>query len=131
MDPAFVAKIRSFYDGVKAILADSLVEGQRLGIVAPGDPGRFATFTVGALKELLAGSVSGDTPLAREGDRRHSSLSCGRAICAPRHSPRAQAGGARCQREAPRSPLTGQSVGRREPVRPTGEAQGCTKSLPL
>jgi AcrR family transcriptional regulator len=62
MDPAFVAKIRSFYDGVKAILARSLAEGQRLGIVAPGDPGRFATFTVGALKELLAESVSGEGP---------------------------------------------------------------------
>src|SRR5262249_30844614 len=66
MDPAFVAKIRSFYDGVKAILAGSLTEGQRLGIVAAGDTQRFATFTVGALKELLAENVTGDTPLARE-----------------------------------------------------------------
>jgi AcrR family transcriptional regulator len=66
MDPAFVTKIRSFYDGVKAILARSLAAGQRLGIVAPGDPARFATFTVGALKELLAENVSGETPLARE-----------------------------------------------------------------
>jgi AcrR family transcriptional regulator len=66
MDPAFVAKIRSFYDGVKAILASSLTEGQRLGIVAAGDPRLYATFTVGALKELLAASVDGETPLARE-----------------------------------------------------------------
>jgi AcrR family transcriptional regulator len=66
MDPAFVTKIRSFYDGVKAILSGSLAEGQRLGIVAPGDPRRFATFTVGALKELLAENVSAETPLLRE-----------------------------------------------------------------
>src|SRR5580704_16065163 len=66
MDSAFVAKIRSFYDGVKAILADSLTDGQHLGIVAPGDPRRFATFTVGALKEILAENVGGEAPLARE-----------------------------------------------------------------
>ena len=66
MDPAFVAKIRSFYDGVKTILSLSLIEGQRLGIVGPGDTKLFATFTVGALKELLAENVVGETPLARE-----------------------------------------------------------------
>jgi AcrR family transcriptional regulator len=66
MDPAFVTKIRSFYDGVKAMLAASLAEGQRLGIVAPGDTKRFATFTVGALKELLFEHVNGEITLARE-----------------------------------------------------------------
>ena len=66
MDPAFVAKIRSFYDGVRAILSASLAEGQRLGIVAAGDTRLFATFTVGALKELLAEGVDGEMPRARE-----------------------------------------------------------------
>jgi AcrR family transcriptional regulator len=66
MDPAFVAKVRSFYDGVKGKLAASLSAGQRLGIVAPGDAQLFATFTVGALKELLTQNVSAETPLARE-----------------------------------------------------------------
>ncbi len=66
MDPAFVSKIRSFYDGVKIMLSTSLAEGQRLGIVAPGDTKLFATFTVGALKELLAESAASETPLARE-----------------------------------------------------------------
>src|SRR5580704_121999 len=60
MDPAFVTKIRSFYDGVKAMLAASLSEGQRLGIVGAGDTKRLATFTVGALKELLFEHVSGE-----------------------------------------------------------------------
>lgn len=66
MDPAFVSKIRSFYDGVKTILSASLARGQTLGIVAPGDPVRFATFTVGAMKELLAENASAETPLQRE-----------------------------------------------------------------
>ena len=66
MDPAFVTKIRSFYDGVKGLLSSSLTEGQRLGIVGPGDTKLFATFTVGAIKELLAEYVEGETPLARE-----------------------------------------------------------------
>jgi AcrR family transcriptional regulator len=66
MDPAFVTKIQSFYDGVKALLAGSLEEGQRLGIVAEGDGVLFATFTVGALKELLAEDVAGAKPMARE-----------------------------------------------------------------
>jgi len=66
MDPAFVTKIESFYDGVKTILAESLKEGQRLGIVAEGDAVLFATFTVGALKELLAENVAGARPMGRE-----------------------------------------------------------------
>jgi AcrR family transcriptional regulator len=66
MDPAFVAKIRSFYDGVKALLVASLEEGQALGIVAEGDPKLFATFSVGAMKELLAENVEGDAKMQRE-----------------------------------------------------------------
>jgi AcrR family transcriptional regulator len=66
MDPAFVTKIQSFYAGVKAILAGSLREGQALGIVAEGDTDLFATFTVGALKELLAENVAAQKPMARE-----------------------------------------------------------------
>lgn len=66
MDPAFVTKIQSFYDGVKALLSESLEEGQRLGIVAEGDTVLFATFTVGALKELLAENVAEKKPMARE-----------------------------------------------------------------
>jgi len=66
MDPAFVTKIQSFYAGVKAILAGSLREGQELGIVAEGDADLFATFTVGALKELLAEHVAAKKTMARE-----------------------------------------------------------------
>ena len=53
LDAAFVDKIKSFYDGVRQLLEAALVEGQQLGIVAPGDPKLFAAFTIGALKEIL------------------------------------------------------------------------------
>jgi AcrR family transcriptional regulator len=53
LDPAFVAKIGSFYEGVRQLLRLSLIEGQRLGIVAAGDADAYATFTLGALKEAL------------------------------------------------------------------------------
>ena len=66
LDPAFVQAIRSFYDGSKALLEASLVEGQALGIVAPGDPRLFATFTLGALKELLFENVTAEKALPRE-----------------------------------------------------------------
>src|SRR3954463_14840365 len=53
LDPAFVQAIRSVYDGSKALVEASLLEGQTLGIVAAGDARLFATFTLGALKELV------------------------------------------------------------------------------
>jgi AcrR family transcriptional regulator len=66
LDPAFVTKIRSFYDGVRTLLEQSLAEGQRLGIVGPGDPKLFATFTIGALKEILSENVAAETARPRE-----------------------------------------------------------------
>lgn len=54
LDPAFVEKIQSFYGGTKKLLERALHEGQQLGIVGPGDTEMWATFTIGALKELLA-----------------------------------------------------------------------------
>jgi AcrR family transcriptional regulator len=53
VDPAFSEKIESFYHGVQQLLEESLQDGQELGIVAPGDARLFATFTIGALKEIL------------------------------------------------------------------------------
>jgi AcrR family transcriptional regulator len=66
LDPAFAAKIRSFYDGVKELLRRSLDEGQQLGIVAEGDTGMYATFTIGALREILSESTSGGPSRPRE-----------------------------------------------------------------
>jgi AcrR family transcriptional regulator len=53
LDPAFVKKMGSFYAGGHAMLRSALEEGQRLGIVAAGDADVYATFTLGALKEIL------------------------------------------------------------------------------
>jgi AcrR family transcriptional regulator len=53
VDPAFSAKIESFYEGLKQLLTESLEDGQQLGIVAEGDAPLYATFTLGALKEIL------------------------------------------------------------------------------
>jgi AcrR family transcriptional regulator len=66
LDPGFMTKIRSFYDGVRMLLAQSLAEGQRLGIVGPGEPRLFATFSIGALKEILLENISADAVRPRE-----------------------------------------------------------------
>jgi AcrR family transcriptional regulator len=66
LDPAFAAKIRSFYDGVRAMLRASLSEGQQLGIVAPGDTQLYATFTIGALKEILFENAVSKRSISRE-----------------------------------------------------------------
>jgi AcrR family transcriptional regulator len=53
LDAAFVEKLRSFYEGVRALMAQALEDGQRMGIVAAGDTRLYASFTIGALKEIL------------------------------------------------------------------------------
>lgn len=53
VDPAFDRKIGSFYDEVYALMEQSLMDGQDLGIVAKGDARMQATFVLGALKEVL------------------------------------------------------------------------------
>jgi AcrR family transcriptional regulator len=66
LDPAFMTKIRSFYDGVRTLLERSLAEGQRLGIVGPGEPKLLSTFTIGALKEILSENVAAEAARPRE-----------------------------------------------------------------
>jgi AcrR family transcriptional regulator len=52
-DPAFDRKLRSFYGVAENLMADSLRQGQELGIVAPGDVRMFAYLILGAMKEIL------------------------------------------------------------------------------
>jgi AcrR family transcriptional regulator len=66
LDAAFVAKIKSFYDGTKMMLREALAEGQRLGIIAEGDTALFATFTIGALKEIILEQASAERVRPRE-----------------------------------------------------------------
>jgi AcrR family transcriptional regulator len=53
IDPAFDRKLLAFYDEVVQLLAESLQEGQALGIVADGEPRVMAYLSIGAVKELL------------------------------------------------------------------------------
>jgi AcrR family transcriptional regulator len=57
LDVEFDRKMESIVGGVVQLLAESLAEGQELGIVAPGDPRVYAYLSVGALKELLYQAV--------------------------------------------------------------------------
>jgi AcrR family transcriptional regulator len=66
LDPEFVAKIRSFYDGVTSLLEESLTAGQGLGIVARGDTRFYAKFTIGALKEILLDNATAARLYGRE-----------------------------------------------------------------
>lgn len=66
LDPAFITQVRVFNQGVKRLLVESLADGQRLGIVAAGDPKLYATFTIGALKEVLFENALGEQARPRE-----------------------------------------------------------------
>ncbi|HEY4119407.1 MAG TPA: TetR/AcrR family transcriptional regulator [Byssovorax sp.] len=66
LDAAFMDKIESFYAGVKALLEAALVEGQELGIVAPGDAKLYAAFTLGAMKEVLFERAASRSDVHRE-----------------------------------------------------------------
>lgn len=66
LDASFVEKIEAFYATVKLMLHESLLEGQRLGIVAEGDTKLYASFTIGALKELLVEAVKQEDPPREE-----------------------------------------------------------------
>ncbi|HET9955185.1 MAG TPA: TetR/AcrR family transcriptional regulator [Polyangiaceae bacterium] len=57
-DPNFDQKLRAFYETVSQLLAESLKDGQALGIVAHGEPRVLACLTIGALKELLYQAVT-------------------------------------------------------------------------
>lgn len=58
IDPAFDRKLFTFYDTVVQLLAESLKDGQALGIVDEGEPRVLAYLTIGALKELLYQAVT-------------------------------------------------------------------------
>ncbi len=53
VDENFRLKTDSFYRALKELLASSLGEGQRLGIVREGDPKLYASMTIGAIREVL------------------------------------------------------------------------------
>lgn len=66
LDPQFARDIGNFHRDVHRVLAQALKDGQALGVVAPGDPELFATFAVGALKEVVLQADDHATPQRRE-----------------------------------------------------------------
>jgi AcrR family transcriptional regulator len=67
MDKDFTDHLRAFDQGVRQLLTESLTDGQALGIVAAGDPALYATFAIGALKEVLLTSATSASAVDREG----------------------------------------------------------------
>jgi AcrR family transcriptional regulator len=59
LDPAFDAKIRSFYEALRKLLGESLEEGQQNGIVRQGDRAVMVSIGLGGLKELVLDAVTG------------------------------------------------------------------------
>lgn len=53
LDTAFSDQLRGFYLGLRDYLAESLSEGQSLGLVRPLDPRQCASFVIGGLKEVI------------------------------------------------------------------------------
>ncbi len=66
LDAKFSAKIASFYRGLRDMLADSLRDGQTTGLVRQGDAELYASFTLGALKEILMGMTDEQNTRSRE-----------------------------------------------------------------
>jgi AcrR family transcriptional regulator len=66
VDPAFDRKLRAFYEVAEKLLVESLQDGQKLGLIADGDPRMLAYFTMGALKEILFQVVKRDAPYEKE-----------------------------------------------------------------
>ena len=62
LDPDFDRKVRAFYRALEELLALSLLNGQRLGLVRPGNRRVLGAMALGAIKELLLQSVEGRVP---------------------------------------------------------------------
>jgi AcrR family transcriptional regulator len=60
LDPAFDAKIRSFYEALRTLIGESLEEGQQNGIVRAGDRAVMVSIGLGGLKELVLDAVTGE-----------------------------------------------------------------------
>jgi AcrR family transcriptional regulator len=59
LDSDFDRKVRGFYRAIEELLALSLLNGQRLGLVRVGDRRVLSALALGSIKELLLHSVEG------------------------------------------------------------------------
>ena len=53
VDPALDRKVHSFFEQVRALLEEALIDGQELGIVTSGNARMQAIFIIGAHKEVM------------------------------------------------------------------------------
>lgn len=59
LDPDFDRKVRAFYRAIEELLALSLLNGQRMGLVRAGDRRVLGALALGSIKEILLQSVEG------------------------------------------------------------------------
>jgi AcrR family transcriptional regulator len=59
LDADFDTKVRAFYRALEELLALSLLNGQRLGLVRTGDRSVLGALALGSIKELLLQAVEG------------------------------------------------------------------------
>ncbi|HEY6878518.1 MAG TPA: TetR/AcrR family transcriptional regulator [Polyangiales bacterium] len=59
LDPDFDRKVRAFYRAIEELLALSLLNGQRMGLVVAGDRRVLGALALGSIKEILLQSVEG------------------------------------------------------------------------
>lgn len=59
LDPELDGKLHAFYQGLRALIADSLDQGQQLGMVRGGDRHVMVAVGLGGLKEVLVDAVAG------------------------------------------------------------------------
>lgn len=57
LDPDFDRKVRAFYRAIEELLALSLLNGQRMGLVRAGDRRVLGALALGSIKEILLQSV--------------------------------------------------------------------------
>ena len=59
VDPAIDRRLRRFYEGLQALIGESLEVGQALGWVRPGDRRMMVSIGLGGFKEVLGDAVAG------------------------------------------------------------------------
>jgi len=59
LDPELDEKLHGFYEGLRALIDDSLGQGQALGMVREGDRRVMVAIGLGGLKEVLVDTVAG------------------------------------------------------------------------
>ena len=59
LDPELDEKLHHFYEGLRTLIAESLEQGQALGMVREGDRRVMVAIGLGGLKEVLVDAVAG------------------------------------------------------------------------